>query len=105
MMLLWDLDSAKRWFSLEKELPLNFDNDTAIRMLLFHAMYLANIYRYQSYGWESFEILTTNDSCPSCMSNAGKVFTLQDLPELPNPKCTHHYGCRCVLIPKSGLIK
>ena len=99
MMGLWGVNSAKKWMPTELSLHLAFDNDTAARMVLFHARYKSNIAQYKKYGIKSVEILSARDSCDECKKFAGKRYSLNNVPELPHEKCTHEYGCRCTTIP------
>ncbi len=101
MMILWGVNSAKKWMPTDLSLNLAFDNDTAARMVLFHARYKSNIAQYKkNYDVvKSVEILTTSDSCDECKKFAGKRYSLNNVPELPHEKCTHKYGCRCIASP------
>ena len=44
-------------------------------------------------------VLAGPDSCPSCRSLAGVVYSLDDAPDLQNPGCTNPNGCRCAYRP------
>ena len=43
-------------------------------------------------------IACSENSCGYCRSMDGRVFKLDDLPEMPFEKCTNDLGCRCVVI-------
>ena len=100
MMGLWGVYSAKKWMPADLSLNLPFDNDTAARMVLFHALHKSNIAQYkESTVVKAVEILTVPDSCDECKKFAGKKYSLDTVPELPHEKCTHKYGCRCTTVP------
>ena len=99
MMALWGVNMAKKWMPADLSMNLAFDNDTAARMVLFHARFKSNIAQYKKYGLKSLEILTASDSCDECKKFAGKRYSLNNVPELPHEKCTHKYGCRCTTLP------
>lgn len=100
MMSLWGVNSAKKWMPTDLSLNLPFDNDTAARMVFFHALHKSHIAQYkESNVVKSVEILTTPDSCDECKKFAGKRYSLDNVPELPHEKCTHKYGCRCTTVP------
>ena len=100
MMILWGVNSAKKWMPTDLSLNLPFDNDTAARMVSFHALHKSRIAQYKK-NYEvvkSVEILTAPDSCDECKKFAGKRYSLDNVPELPHEKCTHKYGCRCIAV-------
>ena len=100
MMSLWGVNSAKKWMPPNLSLNLRFDNDTAARMVLFHAKFKSDIAQYKKDNVvKSVEILTASDSCDECKKFAGKRYSLNNVPELPNEKCTHKFGCRCTISP------
>lgn len=101
MTALWGASSSKKWMPANLSLKLPFDNDTAVRMVEFHARYKSNIAQLKENSdiIKAVEILTTPDSCDECKKFAGKRYSLDDVPELPHEKCTHKYGCRCTLLP------
>ena len=47
------------------------------------------------------QIRTGDDCCPACKLTKDKVFDFEHIPVLPNPGCTHKYGCRCTMYPFS----
>ncbi|HNW79887.1 MAG TPA: SAP domain-containing protein [Methanoregulaceae archaeon] len=100
MMYLWGTNIAKNWIPIDFPTSHRYDADTAARMILFHALTLNSIYRYKEWGYKSVEILTTHDSCENCKRHSGKIFDINSIIELPNPECTHPYGCRCDIFPK-----
>lgn len=57
---------------------------------------------YRESGIEKVEVLGTDDSCPACKANSGRVFTVEEalkaLP-IPNPNCAaDDKWCRCCWI-------
>jgi hypothetical protein len=98
MMLLWGTNSAKKWMPPDLSLDLPFDNDTAARMVFFHALHKSNIVEYQKNGFKLVEIIGVRDSCDECRKFVGKKYLLNEVPELPHEKCTHKYGCRCTTV-------
>lgn len=43
------------------------------------------------------QVRTGDDCCPACQETKNKVFDFEHIPVLPNPNCTHKYGCRCTM--------
>lgn len=101
MMILWGVNSAKKWLPTDLSLNLPFDNDTAARMVSFHALHNSHIAEYKKNRdvIKAVEILAPPDSCDECKKFAGKRYSLDNVPELPHEKCTHKHGCRCTTVP------
>jgi hypothetical protein len=101
MMILWGVNSAKKWLPTDLSLNLPFDNDTAARMVSFHALHNSHIAEYKKNRdvIKAVEILASPDSCDECKKFAGKRYSLDNVPELPHEKCTHKHGCRCTTVP------
>ena len=101
MMHLWGVNSAKKWMPSGLSLNLRFDNDTAVRMVLFHVSCKNNIAQYKKNHdiIKLVKIIPCGDSCDECKKFIGKRFPLNNVPELPHENCTHKYGCRCVASP------
>ena len=47
------------------------------------------------------EVSAINDgrTCEACRMLDGRIFTLDDAPDLPFAKCTSESGCRCIVVP------
>ncbi|MGA7577942.1 MAG: SAP domain-containing protein [Desulfobaccales bacterium] len=101
MMYLWGTNKASKWLPADFIGTSKFDNDTAIRMVLFHAQHRANVESWRGHGLaiKKVDLLGSEDSCPACKKLAGKRFTIEKMPELPYEKCTHVMGCRCEALP------
>lgn len=65
--------------------------------------YFANnkfkIYQAQQYIEKGknakIKILGCENGCIECQYFNQKIYDINNVPEVPNPKCTHEYGCRC----------
>ncbi len=105
MMYLWGKnDLTMGWLPDGFSTNLRFDNNTAARMILFHAQHQVQLREYQQESSiiKGVMIQCAKDSCPTCRKHQGKMYRLTRLdriPELPIPGCTHEMGCRCTLIP------
>jgi hypothetical protein len=105
MMALWGSRDAKAWLPPTFIGIAKFDSDTAARMLLFWAQNSLRVAEYQEISlsipnWvKEFRISAIDGSCPSCRALAERGFRIEEIPELPNPECTHPYGCRCMAMP------
>ena len=99
MMTLWGKNKAKKWLPADFKTDLSFDVDTIARMRNFHATHRATLERYRSEKLKYVEILPAPDSCEACRKLAGKRYEVNEAPELPNERCTHKMGCRCVFLP------
>jgi hypothetical protein len=96
MMALWGETKAKKWLPADLETGLHFDNEAAVRMFVFYAQRREMLEKYRREGIEYVEVFSAPDSCESCKNLAGKHYKLDEVPELPNPNCTHEMGCRCL---------
>jgi hypothetical protein len=100
MMQLWGARSARRWK------PEGIDKttldawDVASRMLEFHAIHLRRMEDFRDAGIRNVQVMgiADNRQCPECKDIDGKLFKLEDAPELPYAKCTCEDGCRCILV-------
>lgn len=75
------------------------------RMLVFHGNHLRNLKQCQKLeasGLEiKCEILVCEDEntyCAACLGDSGRVYRLEDVPELPHEYCECALGCRCTAI-------
>ena len=100
MMQLWGEKEANRWLPDNFETGLAFDENVATRMVLYRAQNSIRVKEYFEAGVVKYiEILACPDSCESCKKLAAKRYKLNEVPDLPNEKCTHELGCRCTTIP------
>lgn len=105
MMALWGTRDAKAWLPPTFVGVARFDSDTTARMLLFWAQNRLRLAEYQELSlsipnWvKEFRISAIDGSCPNCRTMAERGFGIEQIPELPNPECTHPYGCRCMAMP------
>lgn len=74
------------------------------RMALFRENHLRDVEQYRAMGGDivGVRIVATDDSCPHCRQQQGRVIPLgkcaaNTLP--PWNECTHEYGCRCFIEP------
>jgi hypothetical protein len=76
-----------------------YDLKWAALMIRSHTKFLYDREKYNT----NFIIVNANDNlvCDYCRSQSGKVFTKENLPQIPLEKCTCKYGCRCGIHPKS----
>jgi hypothetical protein len=70
-----------------------YDLKWASLMIRSHTIFLYDREKYNT----NFIIRNANDNfvCAHCRSMTGKIFTKENLPQLPLEKCTCKYGCRC----------
>ena len=100
MMYLWgEPKESRKWLSPNFETSLALDNDAAARMIWFFAMHKQTLARYRAGQVGNVRILSALDSCEACRTFEGRVYALDDVPELPHEKCTHIKGCRCTYVP------
>ena len=105
MMHLYGAAVADKWFPTNLETKSRFDNNTAARMLLFHAEFLRekndinNSIKSGIATIKQIAIIASDDSCEECRAMANKKYTLNNIPELPYEKCTCDLGCRCCMSP------
>jgi SAP domain len=99
MLELLGTNSATKRLPPNFETGLTIDNDSAARMLLFNAMSIIHLKQYKESSLKYVEVLGATTSCSFCKNIAGKRYAINEAPTLPNPKCTHELGCRCVYLP------
>jgi len=98
MMHLWGTNKAQPWLAKEFSTGIRLGVDTACRMLTFHAYHIRELRDFRESGVRSVEILGSYDSCSECRKVIRKKYRLENVPELPHPKCTREYGCRCTMV-------
>ena len=99
MMELWGTNICDKWLPPNFHTDLQLSNSTAARMLLFFAQSRAALEGYRSSGVVNYVVvLGSGDSCDACKKIIGN-YSLDDVPELPHPECTHAMGCRCSAAP------
>lgn len=77
------------------------------RMLEFHANYMREVEQLGNLSEGGLkmqcEIIGAEDqntTCAACLNDNGKVYSLEDVPELPHEHCKCAIGCRCVMVAK-----
>lgn len=100
MQEIWGDTDCDQWLPKERVPGFRHDNATIARMLLFAALHKYNLWQYQHGGVVTHvKILPAKRPCSSCLELSRKQYSLDKVPELPNPKCTHELGCRCTHTP------
>jgi hypothetical protein len=102
MMHLWGTSKARGWLPPRLVTGLVMNNNSASRMLCFHASYQVDMEQYRRSPFIKYaEISTANDNhvCAACLKIAGKKYSLSKVPELPYEHCTSEVGCRCQAVP------
>jgi SAP domain-containing protein len=74
-------------------------NDTAARMILFHAGHCLDQKEYSSMAVKEVKISCADNSCSVCQELARHRYPLDKCPELPYEHCTCEVGCRCLTSP------
>jgi phage FluMu protein Com len=97
MMFLWGTHDARAWLPKGLNTGIRLDTDSACRMFVFYIGHLRGLKSCREAGVKKVQILGVGDdmSCPACRKLDGKRFRLEEVPELPYPKCTCEIGCRC----------
>jgi len=102
MMSLWGTSKATKWLPTNFVGIPRFKHDTAANMILIHAYYRQSISSYLKEGRDvvkKVEVIGAPDSCSQCKKIAGRTYSINTVPELPYEKCTHEWGCHCVIAP------
>jgi len=77
--------------------------DAAIRMVLFSASWRRNMDRFRAAGISRvrhFALVADTNTCETCRQLHGRVWLLDDAPELPHEQCgNRELGCRCLYEP------
>lgn len=96
MRLLWRDKSLQAWlpehFSLGKQTPM-----IAANYLICNAEIGRSIHQIKEYATKARFVFNDYDieSCQQCLNLRGKVFALEEMPELPLESCTSETGCKC----------
>lgn len=102
IMELWGEKLAETWLPTRLETGLRLDAITAARMISF---YVYNKLRLQ--GTSDPDLarfvkgvrisgISDESRCPECAALDGKLFSPDEVPELPYEHCTSEGGCRCL---------
>jgi len=96
MAALWHDESAMAWLPDGFSTPLK-SNQVAANYLTRNAELKGRLSSYGSFAKKVRVVFDPNDidSCELCMALNGKVFDIEDFPELPLENCTSETGCQC----------
>ena len=97
MLQLWRTGDVDSWLPAGFETGVAYDNRTAAWMLVTNAVYRHELAQLRDLGARSVEYLGRNDGevCDACRQIQGRLYRLDDAPELPYAGCTSVTGCRC----------
>ena len=98
MMELWGENKAQKWLPAKFETGLPFDNDAAAMRMLSSVSYKDRIENFRMCGFKYVEVFAAEDSCDACKKLEGKIYKINEVPELPYEYCTHKKGCRCIVV-------
>lgn len=98
MKTLWKEDKAEYWLPENFNTAIN-DNRRAINYLIRNAYFRQTASEKDRYTKNAKVTFQEGDieSCDLCVSLNGKVFDLDEIPELPMVGCTSETGCMCAL--------
>ena len=100
MMELWGTNRCDKWLPPNFKIDGQMDTNAAACMLVFFAQHRAAVESYKASGGVKYvEVSICEDSCEPCKEFSGKKYSLDNVPELPHPACTHSMGCRCIPLP------
>jgi len=97
MLELTGESRSKPWLPVDLVGHPRLDTETVVRMIHFHGSNTARLQGLREAGYKQVDVMTCGSaSCPACQAMDGKTFTIDRVPELPHPGCTHEMGCRCM---------
>lgn len=101
MMEIWGANDPRSWLPADPR-PEQLDLSIEARMLLSGAWQKFRVEEMQQAGIRRAEILPPNDEdvCPACRSRGGRVYSIEELPELPCEGCSCPMGCRCIALAR-----
>jgi hypothetical protein len=101
MMYLWKVNKADEWLPRGFRSGLPVDNESAVRMLVSHAVYQTDLSRYRESHVDVVRISHVGDErvCDACRALASATYPIDRVPELPYEQCTCPIGCRCFVKP------
>lgn len=102
IMELWGRELAETWLPDGLETGLRLDAITAATMI---SSYVYNNLRLEGIDdlalfLKGVRVSSISDEshCRECAALDGKMFAVEELPELPYEHCTSEQGCRCVTV-------
>lgn len=104
IMELWGEKVAKPWLPARLDTGLRLHAITAARMISNYVNYKLHLHGISNHELAPFlkgvRISGNRDEyrCPKCAALDGKLFPLNEAPEMPYEHCTSEEGCRCVPI-------
>lgn len=96
MKVLWKAQRVEEWLPETFSSPFK-SNSIPVNYLLRHAVFqrvLSNARKYTKQVKIDF-LSGDIDSCELCLRLNGKIFKINEVPELPIPGCTSETGCMC----------
>lgn len=106
MMELWGADGISDFAAIEGTFPYRFGTDAVAHMLHLHGSFLRTIDELRGVGITHVALLGAHgpDDCDACRAADGKVFPIDEVPELPLATCTcqDRYGCRVIANAAEG---
>jgi len=104
MNSFWMTKIPDRWLPENFTWSYKFDLEKCCQMMNQYSFIQFKIERIKSMRdlFDKVQIRCSDDVCNNCKKNKNKIFNIEDMPELPNPDCTHELGCRCMIYPYSS---
>lgn len=103
MLALWGDVKDRSWFPECASVGFHKGAEAAASILFRYGRSQGHLAMYEQARAEGVDILLevdpAEDACEACKEYVGKTYTIEAVPELPNPRCTHKKGCRCMYIP------
>jgi hypothetical protein len=84
---------------------LSLETKVAARMIWFRAKQIIGLRGLRAAGYQRVRLHTIAKdqvgdwkACEVCVRLSGRIWEIEDAPEIPNPDCTSSLGCRCSLL-------
>jgi hypothetical protein len=106
MSYLWGTGNGTKWLPEGFITNSPIGNDVAVNAITLRLYSYRSMEQYKSSGvLDGVSILACKDSCEECKKLEGKVFKLDNAPELPYENCKCLKGCRCCYLPRVQGVK
>ena len=96
LMTLWGVNSIRQFATIEGELGYRMSAEAVAQSLSTYAAFLGAIQGFKEVGIEKVELLPAGlpDECETCRATNGKVYPVDQVPELPLEGCSCEKWCR-----------
>ena len=95
MMELWGTNTIRDFVTIDGEIDYRLDAQKIAHMLHMHGNFLRAVKDFRGSGITRVELIRSGNSrdCKECRALGGKLFSVDEVPELPLATCRCKDGC------------